>query len=100
MKISDSAQSITAIVNAVARDLPSMDRTITTLALLECHTEAQPLRLADMAEAAADGNEGRFYPSLIHDVAGIVRNYNPSTRRLDNFFMPRFSAHSTEEAQQ
>ena len=100
MKLLDSAQSIKAIINAVAADLPGMDRTVTTLAILECHTEAQPLRLKDMAEAAADGNTGRFYHSLVHDVAGITMHYNPKTRRLDNFFSPRFSAHFNEEAQQ
>ena len=100
MKILDSAQSIKAIINAVAEDLPGMDRTVTTLAILECHTEAQPLRLKDMAEAAADGTAGRFYPSLLHDVAGITMHYNPTTRRLDNFWSPRFAAHNTKEAQQ
>lgn len=52
---------------------------------LEDYNKVHPLRLDDMIEG--DG------PSLIHDVTGILRNWNPTTKTMeDTYWSPRYSA--------
>jgi hypothetical protein len=46
-----------------------------------------PLRLQELAEA----DDGNFF----HDMGGIAKNLNRRTGRLENCFVPRYSAHKS-----
>lgn len=49
-----------------------------------CHTNGNPLKLQKLLEAD-DFN-------FLHDVFGIARHINRDTGKLENCFLPRFSA--------
>lgn len=51
--------------------------------IVACHCNGNPLDLSALLAA----NDLEFY----HDVAGIYKNWNRRTGKLDNFFTPRFS---------
>lgn len=59
--------------------------TLATMAIDDCD-KCHPLRLQDMLDSDDHG-------SLIHDVTGIVRNWDPATQSLEgNGWTPRYLA--------
>ncbi len=60
------------------------DRVCLQMDITAVHNNGNPLKLNDLLNA----NDFNFF----HDVAGIIKNINRSTGKLENYFLPRFSA--------
>lgn len=57
-----------------------------TLCLDDCHRK-YPLRLQEMLETEDKG-------SVVHDVNGIMKYWNPTAKKLEQGFMPRYASAS------
>ena len=82
------------IANATRLRLADMDIELdqlgAALVLQAAHTESVPLRLEEMLEAAR-ADDSPYFPSVVHDIGGLMRHFNPLTRELEDCFLPRFA---------
>jgi hypothetical protein len=79
----ENYKTISAIASRALTIMPNWDKMSVEMDIEAVH-ESNPLRLADFL-AADDFN-------FAHDIFGIAHHLNRKTRKLEDCFLPRFTA--------
>ena len=77
-------KNVRPIVQRVVKQYPTIDYMSLEMDIIAIHVSGCKLRLKELSQA----DDLNFF----HDVFGIVKNLDRDTGKLQNYFLPRYSA--------